>query len=307
MFIGHALLAFALVGFAAHRLGWSPERALTAGVAAALFATLPDVDMLYAPVGLLEATTLSGAPTAFFETGNLVHRALTHSLLVGVVAASAFACWHVGGRRSRALAVATLLGFVTVAFVVSGPLGAFIATAFGAAGLALTAGIARRTALSARALWTVAAVGMVSHPFGDLFTGAPPAFLYPLEVPVVAERVVLHADPTVGLLAAFWVELGVVWLAALVYLDLRGLRLRDGVDWRATLGVAYAGAVLAIPAPSIDAAGPFVVSVLAVGFVGTMPRLRARPTLPDRTTAVLTGLTAVTLASAAYLGAYLLV
>lgn len=307
MFVGHALFAFALVGFAAHRLGWSPERALTAGVAAGLFATLPDVDMLYAPVGLLEATTLAGAPTAFFETGNLVHRALTHSLLVAVVAASAFACWHAGGRRGRAVAGATLLGFVTVAFVVSGPLGAFIAAAFGFAGLALTAGLARRTALSPRTLWTVAAVGLVSHPFGDLFTGAPPAFLYPLDVSILADRLVLHADPTLGLLAAFWVELGVVWLAALVYLDLRGLRLRDGVDWRATLGVAYAGAVLAIPAPSIDAAGPFVVSVLAVGFVGTMPRLRARPTLPDRETAVLTGLTAVSLASVAYLGAYLLV
>jgi hypothetical protein len=52
VFVGHGLIAFAIAASVATRRGWSTERALTIGVVAALFGTLPDIDMAYALVGL---------------------------------------------------------------------------------------------------------------------------------------------------------------------------------------------------------------------------------------------------------------
>src|SRR6056297_1986212 len=91
MFIGHGLLAFALVALVGRRWGLTRDRTLSLAVLAGGFATLPDVDMVYAPVGLLGGA--SGAFTAaeaFWQTGNVVHRVITHSLVIGVVAAVAF-------------------------------------------------------------------------------------------------------------------------------------------------------------------------------------------------------------------------
>jgi hypothetical protein len=53
MFLGHGLAAFAIAASVAARRGWRGERALAVGLVAGLFATLPDVDMLYAVAGLL--------------------------------------------------------------------------------------------------------------------------------------------------------------------------------------------------------------------------------------------------------------
>ncbi|MFT4946908.1 MAG: hypothetical protein ACI8TL_001146, partial [Natronomonas sp.] len=50
MFIGHALLAFALAALVAQWRGWRSRQALAVGVAAGAFAALPDVDVLYAAV-----------------------------------------------------------------------------------------------------------------------------------------------------------------------------------------------------------------------------------------------------------------
>jgi len=83
MFAGHALLAFALAAGAASLAGCDADRALAVGVLAGVFGLAPDVDILYAPVGLAGAASLPTAETAFWATGNIVHRTATHSLVVG--------------------------------------------------------------------------------------------------------------------------------------------------------------------------------------------------------------------------------
>lgn len=298
MFIGHGLLAFAIAAGVAASVGWPRERAIAVGVCAGAFATVPDVDIVYAPVGLLGASGVSEAVTGFWSTGNLVHRAVTHSLLVGSVAAVAFGLWAVrgvgtwpedrsgssGGRidRSRpiergaaAVALALLCGLIVVAAVESGALGAFVMTVFVGAGLIVTT-VATRQGLSAGTIGGAALVGMLTHPFGDVFTGAPPAFLYPLDATLLADRIALSADPTFALLGAFWIELGTIWLAAIVYAALAERRLRDCLDWRAAFGVAYAGAALALPAPTLDTSYHFVFGALAVGAVlGVSPIARS--------------------------------
>lgn len=351
MFVGHALLAFALVAGGLAAAGRDRGHAVRLGVVAAAFATAPDVDMAYALVGVwhtlagaLAATpAASGAVEQFWSTGNLVHRAVTHSLLIAPVVALAAALW-VRGRRVREwprarhgadrhsarpdrrglpgravvqqgrhglASVALVGGLIAVATVTSGALGGFVMALFGVAALAIAEVVARRSDLAPRAVGGAALVGAVSHPFGDLFTGHPPAFLYPLDVTLVAGRPQLFADPTLNLLGAFGVELGAIWLGVGTALWLSGVSPRVALDRRATLGAGYAAGAVLIPAPTLEVSYQFVFTVIAVGLVGVMPRVRlesppggSRVALPDGASAAVTGLAAVTLAGVAYAVAY---
>ncbi|WP_247009328.1 metal-dependent hydrolase [Halorientalis litorea] len=329
MFVGHGLLAFALVALGCRALGWSRERTLTVAVLAFAFGTLPDVDIAYAPVGLLGGVTGAfDAAEAFWQTGNLVHRAMTHSLPVALLAALAFALWSVRSRtetfgRTRRrgaalLAVGLLAGLVAVATAVTGGLAGVVLALFSAVGLAVTT-LAARRGVGPVTVWATALFGLLSHPFGDMLTGEPPVLLYPFETTVVAERVVLHPDPTLHLLGAFAVELATVWLAVYAALSLSDRRLRDHVRPRAAVGFGYAAAAVALPAPTLAASYQFVFSVLALGMVGPVRAARhdrrrfqtallsRRPARTDLPTAVVTGLTAVTLGAVGYTMAYLVV
>jgi membrane-bound metal-dependent hydrolase YbcI (DUF457 family) len=316
MFVGHAALAFALVGGVAVARGWSAERALALGVVAGAFAALPDVDMAYALVGIAgaagsDALAVAGA---FWSTGNVVHRAVTHSLVLAVPVALLAALRATDARSARALSVALGALLVAVVGTAGGALAGLITLLFvlGAAVVGTVAG--RHAALAPTQVFGAALVGLGTHPFGDLFTGEPPALLYPLETALVTDRVVLAADPTLHLLAAFGVELATVWAAVAVVCIATGLRPTTAVSPRATLGAGYAASVLLIPAPTLDLSYPFVFSVLAVGLLGFFPRVRLvgdprGPTVepPDWLGAALTGLSAITVAWLAYGVAYVAV
>lgn len=304
MFVGHALLAFALVGLLGRRMGIPARRALTLAVVAGLFATLPDVDILYGPVGLFGGFSgVADAVDTFWTTGNVVHRGPTHSLLVGGVAAGAFALVARSSLPSRLLGVGTLGTLAVVAMTTSGALDAAIVAVFALVGLGIVA-LARRLALDSSDVLGVALVGLLSHPFGDLLTGSPPDFLYPFDVVAVGGRLSLHGDGTIHLLGAFALELAVVWLAVAVYFDLTGRSLVAHVDRRAALGVVYGAAVFVLPAPTIHSASPFVFSVLSLGLIGTVPTRRSFRPVGVR--AVATGLGAVSLAAVAYAVTYVL-
>nr|WP_264474836.1 metal-dependent hydrolase [Salinirubrum litoreum] len=294
VFVGHALLGFVLAATVARTLGWSRERSLSIGVVAAVFAAVPDVDMAYAllgvaGVGLADALTLA---QAFWATGNVVHRAVTHSLVLAVPSALLAALWLAGRRRvesslagGRLLGAGALLiagGVVLVAGVESGPLGAAITVLFCGLIVLVTEQVARRTDHSATAVGLAAAAGLLSHPFGDLFTGQPPAMVYPFDVTLVTARVTLHPDPTLHLLSAFGLELATVWLALVVWARLRSVSVRDVASPWAGLGTGYAVVVVLLPPPTLAVSYHFVFSVLAVGVVGVAPVLSRRHRLLDR-------------------------
>lgn len=329
MFVGHGLLAFAIAAWAATRYRRSPalavgsgatsdgyddsvSAALAVGAVAAAFATLPDVDILYALVGLLSAEGGALAFTeSFWAASTVVHRTITHSLVIGTAAAGAFALWRREALPERIAAVAALLGLVAVAVAESGPLGGVVTAAFALGGLAITVA-AGRYGLGPRAVLTAALIGLLTHPFGDLFTGTPPALLYPLEVTVFAERVAISTDPTLHLLGAMGLELATIWLATAVYLWLTGRAVRAHVTRSSALGVGYAGAVLAVPAPTLTLSYPFVFTILGVGIgcgiIGAgVGRVRGRARAALALSAAVTALTAVTVAVGAYAGIYLLV
>lgn len=94
MFVGHGLLALAVVSAVAVHRGWAPRRALTLGLVAAGFATLPDVDVVYPLVATLAGAGSTGALTQdFWRLSTTIHRGVTHSLVVGVWTAGAVGLW----------------------------------------------------------------------------------------------------------------------------------------------------------------------------------------------------------------------
>lgn len=314
MMVGHSLLAFALVATLARVLDADPRRALTAGIVAGAFAAVPDADMVYALSGLAgaEFDGVFAVTTAFWSASTVVHRSMTHSLVVAPVAALAFALVVVRGRHAALSTVAgagVLAGLIWLAAAMHGWLGVVVLVAFALAGVGVALAVRRLTDLDARTTFGLALLGLASHPWGDLVTGEPPTMLWPLDRVLLPERVVLSADPTLQLLGAFALELLVVWFAVLAFA--RVTDRRPAVSRRALAGVAYGGAVFLLPPPTLDVSYQFVFSILAVGTVLAFPTgTPSRSSLAVETLrqsaadaswrSLTTGLAAITLALLAY-------
>jgi membrane-bound metal-dependent hydrolase YbcI (DUF457 family) len=309
MMVGHGALAFALAAGAAVAVGLGRERALLFGAVAGAFGLVPDADIGYAVVGLFANGGFDPGelPDVFWETGNIVHRGLTHSLVVGAVGALLFGLLARRGPL-RAVAAAGLAGTVALTLAFPGLLEAGVMVSFLLAGAAVALG-ARWLGLGPFGVAGAALVGLLSHPFGDVFTGTSPTLFYPLDLAVLPERVLLSSDPTLHLLGAFGTELVALWLAVVVYFLVRDRPLRAHLHRRAALGTSYAGAVVLLPLPTLAVSYQFVFGVLAVGAVVTLAGLPALDRRSPRTwhALVVTGLATVTVAWLAYLLAYLLV
>jgi len=307
LFIGHALLAFALAVLIAEWRGWPARRALALGVATGLFAALPDVDVLWAVVAMDPAALVAGTqirPGEFWGTAHGVHRSMTHSLVAAAIAGPAFALWTLrrtdgdrseNGRRvgddadigdarenrllearvlpSRrslaggAIALVLLAVLVGASVVADGFVGGFVMTAFVLGGIGIAAGSRRYLGLSPRVIGVAAVAGIASHPWGDLVTGEPPALFYPLDVHLLTSRIALSADPTLHLLGAFAIEFAVVALAAAVLARHVGLSPHRLVDRRAGAGALYGAAAVLMVPPTIHVSYQFVFSILTVGVV----------------------------------------
>ncbi len=323
MFIGHALLAFAIAALVAERRGWNAQRALLVGVVAGLFAAIPDIDVAYAVVGLADAATGSvGAPTAFWDASRAVHRSVTHSLVVGAVAAPAFGLAAVRARNERArlargVAGTLLAALVVVALVAGGPLAALVMGLFVVSGVVVARGTARLTTLSPATVTLAALWGLWSHPWGDLVTGSPPDWLFPFGSPVLESRVVLHPDPTLHLLGAFAIELAAIALALATVCRLTDRSILGSIDRRASVGAAYGIAALAVTPPTLEVSYHFVFSILGVGLVVGAIRSSpspafgrlwySRPSVDAVLEVALTAVAAVTVALTAYAIVYVVV
>jgi membrane-bound metal-dependent hydrolase YbcI (DUF457 family) len=271
VFVGHGLLAFALAVFVAEWRGWPSRRALTLGVVAGAFATLPDADMMYGLIAIDSGQFVGDGvtPEVFWDAANSVHRSMTHSLVVAAVAGPVLGVWSLRGtsRTARALALVVLAGLVAVAVMVSGSLGGIVMGAFVAGGVAIATACRRWTDLSPAVIGGAATAGLASHPWGDLLTGQPPQLLYPFETQVFSGRVVLHGDPTIHLLGAFAVELGGIWLAAVAVVVVTDRSWRTFYGPSAALGAAYSVAPLVLLPPTLETSYQFVFSIIAVGVI----------------------------------------
>lgn len=342
MFLGHALLAFAVAALVADWRGWSARRALAVGLVAGAFGALPDVDVAYAAVALdLFAVTADADPEAFWDATREIHRTVTHSLVVAAVAAPAFGLAAVrspesSGIRwgSRIVAVGALASLVGVAYGTSGVPGGMVMGLFALTGFAVGLLCPRLTDLGPRTVSLAALAGLALHPWGDLVTGSPPGLFYPFEFGLFGGRVLLHGDPTLHLLSAFALELATVWFAAIAVSEVLDLSWRGLIDRRAGFGVAYGVAAVVLVPPTLAVSYQFVFSILSVGLVigivslysadvglPTAPQRRAllplgfqRPAIPgvseevlDVFGVVLTALASISFALVSYGAVYLVV
>ena len=329
--MGHSLLAFALGALLARRAGVRPSLVLPIGLLAGGFALLPDVDAAYTVYAVLQTGPENLFPTPrYVWTADAwrVHRALTHSLVVGVVASLGVGAlgFALGRRRDSPRGWTKSPAVVAGGVAGLAGLGAILAagvTTDGAAGLAtaglyvvgalLLAAVAVERGVPARWLGGAAAVGLLTHPFGDLFMGRPPAFLFPRSSTPPIGKLAVAADPTVNLVALFGLELALAWAAVWTLATERGWRVRDAVAPEAVLATGFAGATLVIQPPTLAIAYHFAAGTIATGLVlGVVPgvvrgRRTTDPRRIDHGVAAVTALSAVTLAVAAYLLAYLAV
>ncbi|WP_135661830.1 metal-dependent hydrolase [Halorhabdus rudnickae] len=309
MFVGHAFLAFGLATILARRFGSEagpsiisgriPLRyAVAVGLAAALFASLPDIDVVHAAFQVVSLPDGSTAFDHFWAATSDRHRTTTHSLLVAVVASLGFALWAV----RRWMGWLALSGIVLFAAVADGPVGGTVMVLFATFGV-VVATVADEVGLSPREIFGASLLGLVVHPFTDLLTGEPPAFFAPLDIVPIANRVEPFVDPTSNLLLAFGTELAVIWFGLVVAVAALGIDPRRHVHVGAVLGVVYAPMAFVLNGASVDNAVPFVATILPVGLTGVISRDRPW-TITGGLTFVLTGLAAITLALFAFAVAY---
>lgn len=331
MYVGHGLLGIALGGTLARAIGLDRSRALAVALLTGAFAVVPDVDMARTAYAVATA-----GPGAVFPTTEhvwtkswVVHRSLTHSLVSAALAVA----MAVGvatlvrdqSGRSRpvqlgiaGLTVGALLALGWIARASDALLGVGIMVLYSGAVL-LVAGYAARRSVTPRHVGLAALVGLGSHPFGDVWMGTPPSFLYPVVTTPPIDTVVFAADPTINLLLLFGIEIALGWAALAVITDLAGHTLWPHLDPQAALGVGFAGAMPFIPPPTLEVAYQFALGTIATGLVlGVAPaawpdRLSLRdggPSVPprDRRLAVLvTALAGATASLVGYLVAYLVV
>lgn len=304
MFVGHAFVAFALGASVASRMGLTRYRALQFGLVAGAFAVVPDVDILYAVVGMLQADPegLWSATAAFWDSSRAVHRAMTHSLVLAAPAAVGFAL-AAGQQRARLAAALPLVGLVGLGWLIDGALAAAMLLLFVGAGVMVARG-ASRAGMTPPAVLAAALVGLGTHPFGDLFTGRPPPLFYPV-AESFGDRVTLLVDPTLNLLGVFGLELAAIWAGVFVAGRIVGWSPAEAIDHRAGVGALYGAAAFVLPPPTLETSYHFVFSILAVGSVGAVP-LWARLDRRQLARGAITGLAAVSLAGVAFTLVYAL-
>ncbi|MDY6779750.1 MAG: hypothetical protein SV760_04245, partial [Halobacteria archaeon] len=81
-------------------------------------------------------------------------------------------------------------------------------------------------------------------------------------------RITLVPEPTLNLITAFMIELATVWVAVYVFAGLTDKKVTLGLDPKASVGIAYASAVLLIPPPTLSRSYEFVFTAVSTGFVG---------------------------------------
>lgn len=265
MIAGHFLLAFSLVAAAAIALGYEKEKALYLALFAGGFAIIPDIDMIYGVKGLAVAleSGLTGFPGTFWDVSNRVHRGLSHSLVTGLVATAGFTAYFIWSKVSTASAVTGLL--VLSAFIFEDFIGAVVMLLFSLAGLKLTANA--QSHMESREFFSVAGLGLLSHPFGDFFTGTPPELFFPLTDAVSETRIVLNQDPVLNLLSIFGLELSLGLSALMLGLYLKEIPVKEKISPLVALGGLYGFVFYFIPAPTLAASYSFVFSILGFGAV----------------------------------------
>lgn len=318
MFVGHLFLAFALGALVGHLAGFDERRTLSLGVVVAGGMLLPDLDLIVSVGSVVGAVGDSVVATweGYWGGSTAGHREVSHTLIgaagTGLVLGAA-AAWVQSRRSGRRVRLAGSLGLGLLGIfgplVILGP----TVTPMGWVGFgvvlagAVVMGVlaARRTSLGVGAILGGGLLGLLVHPFTDVFLGDPPPMFAPVETAFLGESVVIAADPTLNLLGVTAAELGAVWLGVLAASRLRGIAVRELVDRAALAGLAFPVVMVLLPRPTMDAAHWLGFPLAPFALVGLVPlreRGRADPDWALR--AIGTGVATLTVAVVGYGVAY---
>lgn len=320
MFLGHAFAAVALGVLFARLAGRDDATALSLGLVAGASAILPDLDLV---VGAISYIPLSiGQMGASWEglwgTSNAIHRGLSHTLLGGAGIAAVVTGVATSRANRRTEFTATSIAGLAVVGVAAVGLGAVAWITGGirellgigvvlAGAMALGAIVAARTSIRGSFLFSGATIGLLSHPFSDVFMATPPQIFYPLEVPFLAKSVRLATDSTLNLLAVSFVELGAVWVGVIAFASANRTPIRRLVSPWAALGVLYPLVMAFLPRPTMADAHWLGFTLVPFGLVGVLGVLGQHRRREAVARAGVTALVTVTIAALAYLFAYGLV
>lgn len=265
MIVGHAALGFLVAALAAYYMDIDPDRCLAIGIFAATFAALPDIDLVFASGEILTIFSSGGGAfiDSFWEASESFHRGITHTLVGLVLSAVAFTFYRERARTE----IAAGMVFLSAAFgfVLGGLLSAAIMTVFSMAGIFITH--LSTNYLGRKEFVLAAFIGLVSHPFGDIFTGVPPDFLFPLGLNLLESRIVLNQDPVLNLLSVLLLELFILFMAVLTAIMLKEDDLRSHLTPAPLLGIFYVPMYFFIPQPTLSSAYVFVFLAVTLGFM----------------------------------------
>lgn len=264
MIVGHAALGFLVAALLAYRKGVDPDRCLRIGFFAAAFAALPDIDLVFASGELINIfSSGAGFIDSFWAASEAFHRGITHTLLGAAVSAAAFIFYR--DRASSAAAVAVVILLTVFGSVLGGLLPGVIMALFSLAGLILSHVSIRY--LGREEFIPAVLIGLLLHPFGDVFTGVPPDFFFPLGLNLLESRIVLNQDPVLNLISILLLELLILFLAVLTAIMLKEEDLRSHLTPAPLLGMIYIPLYFIVPEPTLSSAYIFVFLAVSLGFI----------------------------------------
>lgn len=261
MFIGHEVSAFVLAASIAVVAGVKQSRALTIGMIAGCFGVLPDLDIFYAAVSYLFAIGQGTAIgwNAFWGIANNVHRIVTHPLPVAVT--GALIAWTVAtivsgnsNRRTPILAVGTGGGIMLIAvsyFESVGLEAAAVAIIYFATIAVVGLYLSTQTKVSTQWIGVAAGVGLIIHPFGDVFMAVPPPLFAPFRFDTFLTRIVLSTHSTINLLAITAVEILIVWVGVLTATYLSNSDMSSMAHPTVVVGALYGLLGFVLPTPTM--------------------------------------------------------
>ncbi|WP_414836310.1 metal-dependent hydrolase [Candidatus Nanohalococcus occultus] len=305
MIVGHFFLAFTLAALVALKAGLDAQKTLTIALTAAAFSIVPDIDIVYAFTAV--STFIDGTSVfveTFWKSSSQIHRGITHSLITGIIGAVASTlCFRTKNFYLEVLAVLT--GFV-VGMALEGVVTAVVLVLYVFSALFLARFTSDR--LTVKWFFIAAFIGLVGHPFGDLFTGTPPRFLYPLSLNFLTGRIVLVGQPVLNLLAVFFIELSTVIAAVFCFGYLKKFSFRDQLNGKILFSCFFGLTAFLIQAPTHESSYQFVYSLVGFSLLGsgTATSLSGRTGVERNYFFAVNLVSAAALASVSYLAAYLL-
>jgi membrane-bound metal-dependent hydrolase YbcI (DUF457 family) len=229
------------------------------GLAAGLFALIPDIDVLYAFTEIAEVTSgFYGFTDSFWDASQQTHRGFTHSLVTSLIAVSMFSINYL--TEKKYLAGVFIFLMTGLSYFLEGTINASIVFVFILTGFIITERI--KQDISFRDFAAVSAFGLLAHPFGDVITGIPPDFLYPLPLELINERIIIFWDPSLNFLAVFRLELFLIWSGILRYVLIKEKNLREELSIVSATGFIYGTSSFFLTSPSLSNSYRFVFSIV---------------------------------------------